>query len=90
MDGTYILFTTNYSIASNDSLAPLENCTDITLTDLDYDDVPMYNRLSIYKSDIVKYIADFITRYIRITINRDQCSGALVRHAVTSQLITTY
>ena len=86
LDGTSILCTTNYSIASNDSLEPLQNCTDITLTD-HYEDLPIYNSLSIYKSDIVNYKAGFITRSIRIKINCDQCNDALYSHTITSKLI---
>ena len=86
MDGTSILCTKNYSIARNDTLEPLQICTNSTLTDHDYGDLPIYNSLSIYKSDIVKYKAGFITRSIRIKINCDQCSDALVSHTITSQL----
>ena len=36
-----MLCTTNYSIASNDALEPLQNYTDIRLTGHDYDDLPI-------------------------------------------------
>ena len=81
MDGTSILTTTRYTITENISLVPLQDNSsviqDMKPADHSYDDLPILT-LGQYNSDIVQYIAGYISRSISNKIDCHKCQSSLV------------